>query len=263
MDYIALRRARLEKIKGRFVPGSTLKLVAADSFDSSLSFGRKLMALEDDNAVEILEYRELVNGTDDAIRFENGIFEIRNELYEDNSPFEIDDELSRLVAESVGEECSSGSEEPGKVSAADIRQIAFPSSAASRAEYLSEVLRETASPLVALLREDDASLKSIYSAGFSSGTGKPVFEFALDSAPYTEIFSSRRTLIINESPERVSELWLGIQPADLSRICGCCFVPLGNISGGDYLFFAFYPSVISGERVMSILKKINNIPDFA
>lgn len=258
MDYTSLRRTRLEKIKGRYVPGSSLKVFTAPPLDSAVSLGHKLMTLEDDNALEILEYHELVNGTDDAIIFENGIFEIRNELY-DNGPFVPDEGMKAVFDEAMGNDDAN---EERNTAAGTVR-IDFPETSGERALYLSSLLRETASPFAALLREDDRSLKSIYSVGFTSGKGNPVFDFDPESDLYKEIFSPRRTLLFNETPERLSELWETVPEADLGRIYGCCFVPLGNITGGDYLFFAFAPSLIQGEKVLSILKKLNNIPDFA
>lgn len=258
MDYTALRRTRLEKIKGRYVPGSSLKVFTAPPLDSSVSLSHKLMTLEDDNALEILEYHELVNGTDDAITFENGIFEIRNELY-DTSPLSLDEEMKAVFEEAMGNDDA----DEGKSPVTGTVKVDFPEISAERALYLSSVLRETASPFAALLREDDRSLKSIYSVGFTSGKGNPVFDFNPESDLYKEIFSPRRTLLFNETPERLAELWENVPEADLGRIYGCCFVPLGNITGGDYLFFAFAPSVIQGEKVLSILKKLNNILDFA
>ncbi len=257
--YIALRRKRLESLKGLYNP--TPELCATESYTyRGMNFAEKLINMEDDGIASIIELTDLMQGTDTVIDFSDGVYEINSSVYQ-NAQSPADDDLRRLIADTIG--ADSAKEAPMPSSApADTPQGDIPSDRAGMANILSRFLSGTGSPYAAIIAKKDGFFTDVFAPGFGAEPGA-TFCFPLEGDVYTQLISQRRTLIINSLFCELNELSGTIPREHLQHISSCCLAPLGPDPDDRYLFFAFESSVINLDNVKKIIKNFNNIPFLA
>lgn len=257
--YIALRRKKLDKLRGKYNPAPVLCDTEPHDY-VGMDFADKLLNMEDDGIASIIELDDLKQGTDTVIDFSDGVYEINSSVYQ-NAETPADDQLRRLIANAIGNEETPAAipqmpEEPGP------SEEAVPADRAGMAEKIASLLAATGSPYAAIIAKEGDAFSDVFAPGFGSPRGA-VFNFPLDGDVYTQLLSKRRTLIITSSFCELPELASRIPEQHLKHIPGCCFAPLGSDADGRYLFFAFDSAVISSDNVKKIIKKINNIPVLA
>ncbi len=258
-DYIALRRKKLDELKGKYNPAPELCDVKPHDY-VGMGFAEKLINMEDDGIVSIIELEDLMQGTDTVIDFSDGVYEINSSVYQ-NASTPADEALRRLIADAIGPD-SASSEPAPQSEAPETSKNPIPSDKVGMVNELSALLAGTGSPYAAIIAQDGDVFTDVFAPGFAAKRGS-VFRFPMDGGVYSHLISKRRTLIINSLFCELPEL-AGLIPAmHLTHIPGCCFAPLGPEPDGRYLFFAFDSKVITSDNVKKIIKKINNIPVLA
>ena len=254
-SYIALRRKRLESIRGQYNPNPAL--CAAEPYKyQGMSFAEKLINMEDDGIASIIELEGLKQGTDTVIDFSDGVYEINSSVYQNAAP-PADDDLSRLIADAIGPGSATSSLDQGAASE-DAEKECIPSDRAGMAQAVAELLTGTGSPYAAVLARNGETFADLFAPGFGAQAGS-TFCFPVEGEVYSQLISKRRTLIIDSLFCELPELSGAIPQKHLAHISSCCFAPLGSDADDKYLFFAFDSSVISPDNVKKIIKKINNI----
>ena len=255
--YIARRRKRLEKLKGLFNPEPELCASEPDLYQG-MSFAEKLIGMEDDGIISIIELSDLMQGTDTVIDFSDGVYEISSSVYQNAAP-PADDALRRLIADAIGVESESHMPD---LPDSSLPESAIPEDRAGIARELASFLSATGSPYAAVLAKTGESFTDVAAPGFGSASGC-VFSFPLEGPVYSQIISQRRTVIISSSFCQLPELSGNIRHQHLQHIPSCCFAPLGSGADDRYLFFAFDSRIITLDNVKKIIKKVNNIPVIA
>lgn len=258
--YIVRRRKRLDALRGLYNPQPELCNAEMKQY-RGISFLDKLIGMEDDGVISIVELSDLEQGTDTVIDFSDGVYEINSSVYQNAAKDAEDDQLRRLIADAIGFE-----KEPDSVSRKPepqkVVQSAVSQDRRGMAEELALFLSHTGSPYAAVLAKNGDSFSDLFAPGFGQ-TQISIFNFPLDGEVYSQIISKRRTLIINSSFCELPELTCNIRKHHLEHISSCCFVPLGSEPEDRYLFFAFDSAVITLDNVKKIIKKVNNIPVIA
>ena len=257
--YIALRRKRLEAIRGQYNPNPQLFADVPYKYQG-MSFAEKLINMEDDGIASIIELEDLMQGTDTVIDFSNGVYEINSSVYQNAAP-PVDEELRRLIADAIGPAGAPVAPELPE-DAPDSDKESIPADRAGMADALAAFLSGTGSPYAAIIAKDGQTFADVFAPGFGAEKGS-TFNFAMEGEVCSQIISKRRTLIIDSLLWELPELSGAIPMKHLQHISSCCFAPLGQDAEARYLFFAFDSTVISLDNVKKIIKKINNIPVIA
>jgi len=255
-DYLELRRKRLKKIEGLYNPAPILSRKDAVLYPD-LSLADKLVNLEDDGTIRMIELEDLIHGTEDVIGLnEDGVYEINDSVYRSKES-SVDEDLKRLIADAIGIDGSAGQQRmPQKL------LCMLPEEKAGIASKLSEVLMEIGTPYTAILNHTDEGFKSVFATGFSVPSDA-IFFFSEEDDVCREIFHPRRTLIINSGFSSLTEFSEKVPKCDMEHIPSCCFAPLGAEPNDRYIFFAFDSTLLSIDNVNKIIKKINNISNIA
>ncbi len=253
--YLALRRKRLDSIRGLYNPAPQLCQTEPYQYQG-LGFAEKLIGMEDDGIASIIELEDLMQGTDTVIDFSDGVYEINSSVYQ-NAATPADDALRQLIADAIGEGGTKGAQEAQPL-LPEAAEEAIPRDRAGMVGALAELLSSTGSPYAAIIAKEGSAFADVFAPGFGAKPGS-TFSFPLEGDVCTQILSKRRTLIISSSFCELPEL-AGLIPVEhLQHIPSCCFAPIGPDCDGRYLFFAFDSAVISLDNVKKIIKKINNI----
>lgn len=254
--YLALRRKRLESIRGLYNPNPELCDVEPYKYQG-MSFAEKLINMEDDGIASIIELEDLEQGTDTVIDFSDGVYEINSSVYQNAQP-PADEALRRLIADAIGPSDGNPSDSAVQPELPKVPESPIPSDRAGMAGELAAFLAGTGSPYAAIIAKSGEVFSDIFAPGFASEPGS-IFSFPLEGEVYSQILSKRRTLIIESSFWELPELSSSIPKEHLKHISSCCFAPIGPGEEDRYLFFAFEKSVITPDNVKKIIKKINNI----
>lgn len=257
--YIERRRKKLDEIRGKYNPAPELCDTEPYRYHG-LDFAEKLINMEDDGIASIIEFTDLMQGTDTVIDFSDGVYEINSSVYQ-NAASPADEDLRRLIADAIGLEKEPASTVP-EPDASEAPKDSMPCDRIGMVNELVSLLAGTGSPYAAIIAKEGDAFSDVFAPGFGSSRGS-VFNFPVDGDVCTQLLSKRRTLIINSSFCELPELAGLIPGRHLQHIPSCCFAPLGPDADGRYLFFAFDSAVISPDNVKKIIKKINNIPVIA
>ena len=253
--YIALRRKRLEAIRGLYNPNPGLCDVEPYEYQG-MSFAEKLINMEDDGIASIIELEDLEQGTDTVIDFSDGVYEINSSVYQNALP-PSDDALRRLIADAIGPDTTPAA--AGMPPAdSDKEKEVVPSDRAGMAGVLADFLSGTGSPYAAIIAKDGDSFTDLFAPGFGAPRGS-TFHFDLEGEVYSQLISRRRTLILDSLLWELPEISGSIPKKHLEHIASCCLAPIGSDPDDRYLFFAFDRTILSLDNVKKIIKKINNI----
>jgi hypothetical protein len=256
--YIALRRKKLDQLRGKYNPEPMLCDVKPHDY-VGMGFAEKLINMEDDGLVSIIELEDLEQGTDTVIDFSDGVYEINSSVYQ-NATTPADEALRRLIADAIGPAPAADEAAPQQ-EAPEALESPVPADRVGMAKELPTLLDGIGSPYAAVLAREGEAFIDVFAPGFGAGPDKgDVFSFPVNSDVYEHLISKRRTLIINSAFCELTELAGRIPAMHLTHISSCCFAPLGSETDGRYLFFAFDRKVISPDNVKKIIKIINNIP---
>ena len=257
--YIERRRKKLDEIRGKYNPAPELCDTEPYRYHG-MDFAEKLISMEDDGIASIIEFTDLMQGTDTVIDFSDGVYEINSSVYQ-NTATPADEDLRRLIADTIGLEKQPATP-VSQSDASESPKDSMPCDNIGMVNELAALLAGTGSPYAAVIAKEGNAFSDVFAPGFGSAGGS-VFNFPVDGEVCTQILSKRRTLIINSSFCELTELTGLIPDMHLKHISSCCLAPLGADSDGRYLFFAFDSTVISADNVKNIIKKINNIPVLA
>lgn len=257
--YIERRRKKLDEIRGKYNPVPELCDTEPYRYHG-MDFAEKLINMEDDGIASIIEFTDLMQGTDTVIDFSDGVYEINSSVYQ-NTATPADEDLRRLIADAIGLDNQPAETEP-QPDASESTKDSMPCDRIGMVNELVALLAGTGSPYAAVIAREGDVFSDVFAPGFGSPKGS-IFKFPIDGEVCTQILSKRRTLILNSSFYELTEMTDLIPDMHLKHIPSCCLAPLGSEPDGRYLFFAFDSTVISTDNVKKIIKKINNIPVLA
>ena len=98
--YIERRRKKLDEIRGKYNPAPELCDTEPYRYHG-MDFAEKLISMEDDGIASIIEFTDLMQGTDTVIDFSDGVYEINSSVYQ-NTATPADEDLRRLIADAIG-----------------------------------------------------------------------------------------------------------------------------------------------------------------
>ncbi len=97
--YIERRRKKLDEIRGKYNPAPELCDTEPYRYHG-MDFAEKLISMEDDGIASIIEFTDLMQGTDTVIDFSDGVYEINSSVYQ-NTATPADEDLCRLIADTI------------------------------------------------------------------------------------------------------------------------------------------------------------------
>lgn len=255
VNYSLLRKSRAEKIREQIRPSANLSVSIPEEYRSisQYDFCQRLKVMEADGFIRLLEFAEIA-GSGNVIGFNDGVFQIKEELYSRPST-PVNPELKRLIDEITWNSST-------EINATEnvsymAKQFTMPEHQFQSME-LAELLKKADSMFAAVLKCDADNFYTAFSMGFSNIKSDPVFGFFSGSQPYSQIFSQRRALIIYSYPELLPELWNNVPDINIRNLTSCCFLPVDR-ERQMYLFFTFDRTKFHSDDIITIFKLINNL----